>query len=134
MYYDELFNVSKTGDWTPWLKYFLEGVEEQARDALLRTRKVRELQEQYRTLLFYRRESGNTLSLLDHLFESPYLTAPTAAEFLEVTVAGARRILERLVEAGIVEVDTNSWPHNYIARNLLRVIEAPTASEQTEAD
>jgi len=75
MYYDELFNVSKTGDWTPWLKYFLEGVEEQARDALLRTRKVRELQEQYRTLLFYRRESGNTLSLLDHLFESPYLTA-----------------------------------------------------------
>ena len=47
-YYDQLFRLSATGDWEAWVVYFLRGVAEQARDALLRVRRVRDLQDQKR--------------------------------------------------------------------------------------
>ena len=126
-YYDELFNTSKTGDWNAWLKYFLKGFAEQAVDALLRTRRVRELHEKYRQLLQDRRESGNTLSLLDQLFMRAFITAPLAARVLNVTPAGSRRILERLEDAGIVNAIDDTRPRIYVARELLKIIESPTA-------
>lgn len=128
-YYDELFNTSKTGDWNAWLQYFLKGVAEQAEDALLRTRRVRELHEKYRELLQNRRESGNTLNLLDQLFMRVFITAPSAARVLDVTPAGSRRILERLEDAGIVNAIEETRPRIYVARELLEIIESPTARD-----
>ena len=72
-YYDQLFRVSAKGDWGTWLHYFLTGVTEQAKDALSRTRQVRELQNTYRSLLQERRASGNALRLVDALFAQPYM-------------------------------------------------------------
>ena len=56
------------------------------------------------------------------------MTAPVAAYVLNVTHAGARRILGRLVDAGILEESPGSWPRLYVARELLDVIEALTAT------
>ena len=127
-YYDQLFRLSATGDWEAWIVYFLQGVAEQAHDALLRVRRVRALHEQKRQVLLERRESANALLLLDEIFARPVMTAGEAARLLDVTPAGARRILERLVQAGIVsEGIGNKWPKLYIATDLLHVIEAQTA-------
>ena len=129
-YYDQLFRLSATGDWESWIIYFLQGVAEQAHDALLRVRRVRALHEQKRQVLLERRESANALLLLDEIFARPVMTAGEAARLLDVTPAGARRILERLEQAGIVvEGIGNKWPKLYIATDLLHVIEAPTASD-----
>ena len=129
LYYDQLFHVSETGDWESWLDYFLQGAAEQAHDALLRSRRARELLDSYRLLLQGRRESGNALRLLDELFAHPYMTAPWAAHLLDITPAGARGILQRLVDAGIVEEYPDQWPRLYVARELLGMIEAPIAAE-----
>jgi Fic family protein len=128
-YYNQLLQVSLTGNWEPWLVYFLDGLAEQARDSLVRTRRVRALVDRHRRLLQDRRESGNALRLLDELSASPFMTAPVAAYLLGVTNAGARRILGRLVDAGILEESPGSWPRLYVARELLDVIEAPTATD-----
>jgi len=128
-YYDQLFQVSATGDWGVWLNYFLKGVEEQAKDALSRARQVRHLHEGYKALLQNSRESGNALLLLDVLFKQPYLTAPFASEELEVTRAGARGIIERLTDLGILRTVPNSWPHLFVAWRLLEIIDAPSASD-----
>ena len=128
-YYKQLLQVSMTGDWEPWLVYFLEGVAEQARDSLIRTRRVRSVVDRHRRLLQDRRESGNALRLLDELSASPFMNAPAAAYLLGVTNAGARGILGRLVEAGILEESPGSWPRLYVARELLDAIEAPIATD-----
>ena len=124
-YYDQLLRVTETGDWIPWLEYFLIGVAEQAHDALLRTRRVRALHEEMREVLQVNRESGNALGLLDELFERPFMTAPRAAELLDITTSGAKGILDRLDALGIVELIPDSWPRYYVARELLNVIEDP---------
>ena len=128
-YYNQLLQVSLTGNWEPWLVYFLDGLAEQARDSLVRTRRVRALVDRHRRLLQDRRESGNALQLLDELSAGPFMTAPVAAYLLGVTNAGARGILGRLVDAGILEEYPDSWPRLYVARELLDVIEAPTATD-----
>ena len=127
-YYDQLFRLSATGDWESWIIYFLQGVAEQARDALLRVRRVRALQDQKRQALLERRESGNALRLLDELIASPVMTAVEAARLLDVTPAGARRILERLVQAGILDEFEDEWPRLFVVTELLDVIQAPTMS------
>ena len=127
-YYNQLFRLSATGDWETWIIYFLTGVAEQARDALVRVGRVRKLHEQKRQVLLERRESGNALRLLDELFARPVMTVAEAARLLEVTLAGARRILERMEQAGILVGDTeNRGLRLYIVTDLLHVIEAPTA-------
>lgn len=127
-YYDQLLQVSATGNWDVWLHYFLRGVAEQAGDALVRTRQVRELQANYRSMLQEKRESSNALRLLDFLFSSPYMTTPWASHLLGVTSAGARGILERLVDAGILVALSEYWPRQYVARDLLKIIEADNST------
>jgi Fic family protein len=126
-YYDNLFAISATGDWKPWLRFFLDGVAQEANDALIRSRRVRSLQDQYRGILRAYRETSNAFSLLDALFANPYMTARRAANILDVTTAGARRLLDRLAEAGLVRLDTHSWPRLYVAAELLAAIESPIA-------
>jgi Fic family protein len=107
--------------------FFLRGVEEQARDALTRSRRVREIHEQYRSVLQTRRESANAFRLLDLLMENPFTTAPRAAAQLGVTHAGAQGILNRLVRAEILVPVPGMWPRMYTAREILAAIEAPVA-------
>ena len=121
-YYDQLLALSSTGEWETWLAYFLRGVQEQAADALDRTRHVRELRDRYHQLLTDRHASANALRLVDELFAAPYMTAPRAARLLDITTAGARGILDRLVDAGILRLFPDLWPRMYVAWDLLDVL------------
>ena len=102
------------------LSHFLT---QEATDALERARRIRELRERYRRLLTDRHESGNALRLVDELFAAPYMTAPRAATQLGVTYAGARGILDRLEEAGIVRFEPDASPKLYVATELLETVE-----------
>ena len=128
-YYDYLFGVSAQGDWERWLRFFLEGVAEQAKDALVRSRRIRELQDKYRVMLREYTTSANAFRLLDELFANPFMTVPLAHRILGVTLAGARYLMEKLVQAQIVHPDETKWPRVYVATELLQAIEAPIASD-----
>ena len=125
-YYDHLLRVSVTGDWQAWIGYFLDGVVEQARDALHRARRLRDLHSTMRDALQDSRQSANSLMLLDALFERPLMTAPMAAKLLGISTPGARGILDRLSNLGVVEYHPEAWPRLYINRELLDLIESPT--------
>ncbi|MYA61372.1 MAG: Fic family protein [Dehalococcoidia bacterium] len=127
-YYDELLNVSVNCDWERWLDYFLTGVEREARDTLERLRRVRELHTRYREALITRRGAVSGLNLLDALFDNPFMTVPRAMGILDMTPSGARRVLDRLIAAGIVERIDDAWRHLYVAQGILNEIEGPVES------
>ena len=126
-YYEELFNVSETGDWERWLSYFLKGVYQESRDALERIRRMRTLQKSWRELLHDRRESANGLRLLEELFLHPIITVSQASAAIGISDAGTRQVLGRLTDAGIVKRLGNTWPHLYVAQRLLDEIDRPIA-------
>ena len=124
-YYDELLNVSVTGDWERWLSYFLDGVYQESRDVLERIRRVRSLQEEYRELLLNRGEPSSGLRLLEDLFVHPVTTVSRVSQLLEISDPGARRVLNRLIDAGIVNRVESSRPNLYVAQRLIEEIERP---------
>ena len=132
-YYDELFNVSAKGNWEQWLSYFLIGVYHEAKDVVERIRRMRILQEEWKAQLESHRESANVLRLLERFFAQPITTALQAAEFLDISDAGTRRVLSRLVDAGVVTRDDSTWPHLYISQRLLDEIDRPITTSTLPA-
>ena len=78
-YYDELLSVSATGNWEQWLRYFLAGVRQEARDVQQRIRRLRQLHDDYRQALQHRRTPSTALRLLDEFFANPFMTVSVAA-------------------------------------------------------
>lgn len=101
-YYDRLLAVSREGAWNTWLCFFLEGVTEQAHDAVERANSLQALQGQWRTHLQEERAPGWTLGLVDMLFEQPVVSAGDVQERFEVTHPTAMSALQRLEGMGIV--------------------------------
>jgi len=124
-YYDHLFRLSETGEWEPWLHFFLQGVIEESDDLLARSRQVRALHEGYREQLQMLRSPASALALVDELFVTPYMSVPKAQEKLGMTYAGAQRVMARLEEAGIVKPVAQTWPKLFAAAGLVHLLALP---------
>jgi Fic family protein len=122
-YYDLLMAVSERGAWRDWLLFFLRGVAEQAQDAILRAKRLQDLQAAWRQRLIRPRGSALPLRLAESLFASPVLTIPEAQRLLSVTYPSAQRNVQKLVEAGILrQVGASSYGKTYVADEILQVI------------
>ena len=122
-YYDHLYRVSTTGEWEPWLEFFLVGVREQSEDAISRARALRDLHDDYRQRLQAVGASANALQLADELFLSPIVTRRKVADLREVTGAGSRLIVEKLEEVGILHSIDDTRPQLFMADELVDLLQ-----------
>ena len=122
-YYDRLFAVSAHGAWDEWVRFFLQGVTGQARDAIARARQLQDLQATWRDQLTQTRASALLLRLADILFETPVITIPEAQRLLDVTYRSAQRNVKKLVDAGILQqVGESSYGKTFIAAEILTIV------------
>jgi Fic family protein len=72
--------------------------------------------------------TAGTFTLLDRLFQNPYLTIPSAQEWLGVSFPTAQRAVEYLEEAGIVQETTGQQRNKrFRASEILETIEIERA-------
>ncbi|MEN2982145.1 MAG: hypothetical protein ABDH20_06190 [Thermus sp.] len=124
-YYDLLLKVSQEGAWEAWLVFFLEGVRSEAKDAVEKAQSLITLRERWREQ--YQREGGSAHlpALVDLLFEQPVLTVPRIANRLDITPAWANRLVNRLVQDGILEpMGARRRNRVFAARAILDTLEA----------
>ena len=122
-YYDLLQRVRTHGDWTSWIRFFLQGVTEIATEAGEQARELHSLREQYRAQL---RDKPNALGLLDELFTNPYMTISRAAKVLNKTHPTAKAAITVLEEAGILkETSGRQWGRFYVCAPVLDAIDKP---------
>jgi len=125
-YYDRLLAVSRAGAWEAWLAFFFHGVAVQARDAVIRTRRIQDLRERYREQFQTSRAAARLLQTVDLLFARPVLTVRQLAASLEVNYLTAQRYVNRLEEAGLLQEITGRVRNRvYRADDVLRAIEEP---------
>jgi Fic family protein len=125
-YYDLLLAVSGRGAWEAWLRFFLVGVEEQARDAVWRTGRLQELREQYRVRFQTQRAAARLLQVVDLLFARPIVGIAQIAEALEMSHQSATRYVETLETEGVLrEITGQARNRVYRADAVLAAIEAP---------
>jgi len=135
-YYDRLLAVSQKGDWEGWIEFFCRAVKTQAEYGIRTARSLTVLREEFRHTVGQGTSSAAALEAVDLLFEHPYLTSRTIVDRLAMTAQGARKMLARLEQLGIIAATTG--PHRgrvYCAERVLEVIreaENPLASQRPE--
>jgi Fic family protein len=125
-YYDLLLAVSQRGAWEEWLHFFLQGVSQEARDAMEKARRLLELRELHRQR--YQMEGGSVhlLALVDLLFEQPVVSVATVQQRLGIGFAWASRLVKRLaVESFLHELTGRKRDRLFAARAVLEVLEGP---------
>lgn len=134
-YYDALLSVSADGTWSAWVQFFLQGVATQSRDAWRRIQRLGALREEYKRRLSGPRAAVGPQQLVDQLFSVPAMSVPNALTFLNITYPAAKASVHKLIDAGILEAKPFIFNGTkfYIARELLRLVEAPLDESGTLA-
>ena len=106
-YYARLMAVREEGDWEGWLSFFLRGVAETSVDATNTAKQILTLREDHR-LRIQEAMSPNGLRLIDLLFRRPLVNIALVEERLKLAFVTAAKLLDGLVELGIVEEITGA--------------------------
>jgi Fic family protein len=131
-YYKRLLEVSKSGDWMGWVRFFLRGLATQAADAVANSQRIVALQQRYREQLQTRKASTTALAVMEELFLNPYVTATRLRDRLGVTFPTVQGILDRFVQDGVLrEVTGRQRNRVYCAEELLGAIEEETPQPKT---
>lgn len=124
-YYDRLFDVTRKGNWEAWLLFFLDGVHEQADDAVNRIQALQKLRLEYKKLFSKDRSRENLSAMVDYFISTPISSIKQAIEATNlgsfVTVQG---YIEKLEKLGVLrEVTGKARGRIYSADKILRVLE-----------
>jgi len=107
-YYDRLMAVRTEGNWEGWLRFFLQGVAEIAREATDVVHRLMEMREGHRqSLERVAPRITNALRLLDDLYRQPVVSVGTVVDRLGLSYAGANRLVALLVDQGILKEITS---------------------------
>lgn len=124
-YYRLLLAVSRSGAWSEWIAFFLQGVVEQSQDAMKRSNRLLGLWQESRQRLQSARSSALLLQLVDNLFSYPVTTIARAAKQLKVTQRSAQLNIEKLVREGILKEATGRRRNRvFVAPSVIEIIEA----------
>jgi Fic family protein len=123
-YYELLLAVSQKGVWQEWIEYFLQGVAEESKDAVIRANSVIDLWTTYRQKLQNERHSVSTLTLLDEIVKTPVMTYTKARNILGVTNRAARQNVDKLVEIGLLKEVTDRERYKiFVATEIISILE-----------
>lgn len=65
------------------------------------------------------RTSSSIETAIDFIFEHPLFTTKLLAEKLDITPRGAKIVIDKLIEANVIEVDTGARNRKYTCRRIL---------------
>jgi len=100
-YIDLMFEVSRRGDWLPWISFFLEAVSASAVSTIKVVERLQDLQAQYRLRVQTAGRSALLPRIIDLAFERPAMTVTDIAQYIGVTYQAASKNVAALVKAGI---------------------------------
>jgi Fic family protein len=124
-YYDRLLAVSQKGKWENWLLFFLDGVQEQAEDGVIKIKALQKLREDYQEQFSKDRSRTRLLEMIDYLISTPISTISQAEK---ATESGNYSVIngyfEKLVNYDIVEEITGKERNRiFQASEILAILE-----------
>lgn len=124
-YQQRLADVSATGDWDGWIRFFAEGVESSATDISARVDRLLAIAAAYVEKAQEHRISGLARDIIDELIGTPILTASAVRDRFNRTSQASGLALKRLVEVGILDGPHGSYNRLFVANDVMRTLSAP---------
>lgn len=123
-YQDLLADVSASGDWDAWTRFFAQGVEASAIDTALRISDLLATQADYGERIRNSGAKGLIRDIADLLIGSPFVTIPTLAAATGKTYQAVSVAVGKLVELGILEEIGSSGVRRFRAPAVFKVLTA----------
>ena len=122
-YYDCLSNIHIKGDFETWIKFFLTGVIETAKEAVEIARDITVMRENdVRKINAFGRTSENAMAIYEGLFDKPTISIEEVMSKLNISAATGGRLLERLCEEGILSnLDNRKRRKVFVYKNYINV-------------
>ena len=122
-YYTLLNNTRNKGQWSEWIKFFLETVTTQCKKYIKTVSNINKLYEEHLTVACSLVRSNQMSALVNLLYKYPVINAATVAKETEIPTASINRYLNLLVEAGVLYTDNKSRNRNFFYYDLLNIIQ-----------
>lgn len=133
-YYARLQAISKHGDWTGWIAFFLQAIIEQATDNTARVQDIMSLYTTMKDRVRTVTRSQHTAQLVDSLFAKPIFRPSDIVERTEIPKPTAHILIRQLLEDGIIQVmreASGRRPAIYVFPWLLDIAEGRRPASQT---
>lgn len=101
-YQDELLNVSRTGNWEPWVQFFCRAIEDQCSAVYNGAQSLIQWRTDARDRINKKRWTGVIYKALDGLAQWPLTSVAAVASRCGVTTTAATNIVNHLVEIGVL--------------------------------
>ncbi|MCZ7534314.1 MAG: hypothetical protein M5U23_13130 [Acidimicrobiia bacterium] len=123
-YKDRLLAVSETGDWVPWVEFFITAVTSESRAAQNRIRRLLELQSEVSETVRELVPRGRlAVDIADDLIGFPIVSVSSAQQRYRRSNQAARNAINRLVDVGILEAyDHAAYDKRYWNPRVFQVI------------
>ena len=126
-YQDALRELSYSGDWDGWLKFFADGVAASAADSQRKVERLVELQQSLRSRVQTAGKRGVAERLAADLVGLPYVSRAAVRERYGLSGQGASNAIHTLVELGILELSPFRFSRGgqlYVANDVLEILSA----------
>lgn len=123
-YQDHLLEVSRTGDWNPWVTFFCTALQEQCDAHVAVAQQLLDWMTSIRTQLHERHWGGVITKIAEHLIDWPIVTARFVVDEFKVSNPTAQHAIDRLVEIGALrEMTGRNYRRIFGATDVMRIVE-----------
>ncbi len=122
MYLEKLSAVSKNNDYATWIKYFLEGVIQQAEINTLKAKAMLDHYNSFKDICVSSISSKYAISLLDEIFKRPMFKAKQIQEMIPGSKGTLYNMLDEFVQKGILHTDGKSRNTTYFCPAILNLL------------
>jgi Fic family protein len=124
-YIDLLAQTSATGDFDPWVRFFAEAIEAEAKNARSRITALLDFSVRAGEIVREAGLSGVATQVAEGLVSHPVLSVKTIEKAYEVTFQTANRAIGKLVELGLLEeVTGGSYARRFRAPRFFEILVA----------
>ncbi len=124
-YYDALKEITDTGKWEHWIRFFLNGVVQQAEKNIRQTRDIITLYDSMKNVMAEKTHSQWAIQCLDYIFTQPIFSTSDFNKSANVPKTSASRLLKAMEENDIISCvrrGKGRKPGVFAFRKLLNII------------
>ena len=123
LYYDNLFRVREKNDLQQWIKFFLVGIVETAKNSIDTFEKILLLKSEVENLALSKGSRAGAIQMvLEHLYKKPVITASIVSSITKQSLATSYSIVSDMEELGILKENTGGKRNrSYIFINYINL-------------
>ncbi len=124
LYLEKLSAVSGKKDYAAWIKYFLEGVIQQAEINTLKAKAMLDKYNEFKEICVSDMSSKYAITLLDEIFKRPAFKAKQIQAAIPGSKGTLYNMLEEFVAKGVLQKDEKVRNTTYICPSIMRVLKS----------